>query len=275
MKLSVSTRIAEGFLSKEEATLTLEQLSILAAESGYDAICMRASQVGIHSGSSKVAEARTVLDAHDLQVSMVSGDFDIVYNNERGPNCLHNIGPYLDLAEQLGAPMIRVCMKTAENIPAAKKAVEAAAERGLVLVHQCHVQSLFETIDSIEETLRAVDHDHFGLIYEAANLEQCGQDYGVETIARLAPWIRNVYLQNQQMHDGGSVVLDTWCRGPVSFDVIPIAEPGGVDFPSVFAGLKAVDYQGPITVHQSAPEDPNATLQQAAVDTVEYLRVIR
>ena len=42
---------------------------------------------------------------------MILGDFDIVYDNERGPNCLRNITPYLDLAEQLGSSMIRICLK--------------------------------------------------------------------------------------------------------------------------------------------------------------------
>ena len=53
-RLSLSCRIAEGFLSKEEATLTLAELADLAASSGYEAICMRASQVGIHSSRAAV-----------------------------------------------------------------------------------------------------------------------------------------------------------------------------------------------------------------------------
>ncbi len=272
MKLSLSTRIAEGFLSKEEAVMSLPELAEVALEAGFGAICMRASQVGVHSPPAKVAEAREIVVERGLGVSMVSGDFDIVYNNERGPACLRNIGPYLDLAEALGAPMVRVCIKAEDDLAAAREAADAAGARGLKLVHQCHVQSLFETADSIERALERIDRENFGLIFEAANLEQCGQDYGVEVIRRLAPWIANVYLQNEILKPDGAVTLETRRRGPVSFDIIQVHEPGGIDFTRVFEGLRAIGYDGMVTVHQSAPADGGITAREAAARTAAYLR---
>ena len=82
-----------------------------SVSTGFQSICMRASQVGIHSSPDQVNRAREILDSRRLGVSMILGDFDIVYDNERGPNCLRNITPYLDLAEQLGSSMIRICLK--------------------------------------------------------------------------------------------------------------------------------------------------------------------
>ncbi len=271
MKLSVSCRIAEGFLSKEEAIMSFPELCDLAVAAGYEAICMRASQIGVRSSGEEIAKARACLDERNLGVTMVSGDFDIVYNNDRGPANLRAIKPYLDLAEHLGAPLIRVCIKTGEDIAAAQRAADEAAERGLTLVHQCHVQSLFETVDDIERRLREIDRPNFGLIFEAANLEECRQPYGPETIARLAPWIRNVYLQNQRLNPEGAVTLNTWTHGPISFDIIGIPDAGGIDFPSVFEGLKKAGYDGVVTVHQSAPEDGTSPVV-AARQTAEYLR---
>src|SRR5262245_40445515 len=112
MKLSLSVRVAEEFSSKEKASMTLPELADLAKVSGYDALCMRASQVGIHSPVDTVEQAEAVLQARGLSVSMVTGDFDIVYNNERGPACLRNIGRYLRLAVALKAPLLRVALKT-------------------------------------------------------------------------------------------------------------------------------------------------------------------
>ena len=272
MKLSISCRIAEGFLSKEEASMSLQELADLAVAAGYEAICMRASQIGVRSSPEDVAEAKQILDAHGLGVSMLTGDFDVVYNNERGPDCLRSIGPYLDLADALGAPLIRVALKQQEDVAHARAAADQAAERGIKLVHQCHTLSLFETVDQIEQSLKAIDHPSFGLIFEAANLEICGQEYGPPVIERLAPWIENVYLQNQQLKPDGAVTLDTWCRGPVSFDVTQIHESGGVDFPSVFAGLRAIGYDGTVTVHQSGPEDGETSAVAAATETAEFLR---
>ena len=46
-----------------------------------------------------------------LAVSMVTGDFAVPSNNERGPEGLRRITPYLDLAEAFGADLIRIAMR--------------------------------------------------------------------------------------------------------------------------------------------------------------------
>ena len=269
MQLSLSVRIAEGFLSKEEAILSLEEVAAIAKAAGYDALCMRASQVGIQSTPEHVEHARQVLQANGLAVSMLTGDFDVVYNNERGPDGLRHIEPYLQLARLLGAPMIRVALKDQSDIGPAQAAADQAAEVGIKLVHQCHTLSLFETVDSIVTTLEKIDRPNFGLIFEPANLEICGQRYGPETISRLARWIFNVYFQNQVLRSDGGITLDTWCRGPVSFDLIQIHQPGGVDFDRVIGGLKSNGYDGTVTVHQSAPEGGSPA--ESAKETAEFL----
>ncbi|MEZ6132716.1 MAG: sugar phosphate isomerase/epimerase [Planctomycetaceae bacterium] len=274
MELSVSCRIAEGFFSKEEACLSFPELADLAVAAGYDSICMRASQIGVKSTVKQVWDARRILDDRGLGVSMISGDFDIVYNNDQGPQCLRRIGPYLHLAEALGAPMVRVCIKGPQDMVYAQAAAEAAASLGLMLVHQCHVQSLFETLDGIVQRLQEIDHAGFGLIFEAANLEQCGQDYGRAAIQRLAPWIRNVYVQNQRMNPSGAITLNTWSRGPVSFDLCEIHDSGGIRFAEIFEGLKSIGYDGPITVHQSAPQDAGLKPLTAATQTAQFLKAL-
>lgn len=270
MKLSLSVRLAEEFLSKEQARIPLGDLAVLAKEAGYDALCMRASQVGVQSSDEAQQQAAAIIREQGLDVTMVTGDFDVVYNNERGPLGLRNIEPFLNLATTLGAPMIRVALKTEEDIAFAQQAADLAAEVDLQLVHQCHTLSLFETVEGIERTLEQIDRPNFGLIYEPANLEICGQEYGPDIIQRLAPWIRNVYLQNQILKPNGEVTLETWCRGPVSFDLIPIHTPGGIDFPLVFEGLRAIGYDGPVTAHQSGLKtEPDEVTAKA---TADYLR---
>lgn len=272
MELSLSVRIAEEFLSKEKASIPLDELARLAKRCGYGALCMRASQVGVHSSPGTVSAAVDCLAESGLSVSMVTGDFDTVYNNVNGPKALQNITPYLDLAQRLGAPRIRVALKDGADIPHAQAAADEAFERGVQLVHQCHTLSLFETVDSIERTLKAIDRPNFGLVYEPANLEICQQDYGRETIGRLAKWIFNVYLQNQALKPNGMVTLPTWCVGDVSFDLISVHDPGGVDYGLVFDGLKSIGYDGTVTVHQSA--QPGETLEESASHTADYLRTL-
>ena len=179
---------------------------------------------------------------------------------------------YLRLAKRLGAPRIRVALKMESDISHAQRAADEAAEQDVQLVHQCHTLSLFETVESIERTLGAIDRPNFGLVYEPANLEICRQDYGEETIKRLAKWIFNVYLQNQALKPDGAVTLPTWCVGDVSFDLISVHDPGGVDYDRVFDGLKSIGYNGTVTVHQSA--QPGETPEESASRTADYLRTL-
>ena len=130
--------------------------------------------------------------------------------------------------------------------------------------------SLFETVDGIEQTLRRIDHPNFGLIFEPANLELCGQDYRRKSIERLAPWIVNVYFQNQRLKPDGKTTLNTWCRGPASCDLIPIHATGGIDFDAVFEGLAAIQYRGPVTVHQAGT--PGESTSESARATADFLK---
>ena len=133
MKLSLSVRVAESFSSKEKAELSLPQLIELALNDEYEALCMRASQIGIQTALPKVQEAQELISKLGLRVSMITGDFAVPRNDEHGPDCLRNITPYLDLAESLESDLIRICMKREEDLPWAQRASDEAAEREIRL----------------------------------------------------------------------------------------------------------------------------------------------
>jgi sugar phosphate isomerase/epimerase len=272
VKLSVSTRVAESFANKREATVELADLAEIAAREGYHAVCMRASQVGVDSSGKEVRSAAEVLVEHGLSVSMVTGDFPIPENSEDGPGALRNITPYLDLADGLDCDLLRICMKTADDLEWARRAADEAQERGLRLAHQCHNSSLFETVDESLEVLRSIGRPNFGLIYEPANLELCGQDYGPDTLDAFAPWLFNVYLQNQRLHADGADTMNTWARGPVPFDQIPLWEEGGVDFAAIIGKLGSLGYDGCVTIHQASAGLGGA--EEAARRSAAYLRTL-
>ena len=168
--------------------------------------------------------------------------------------------------------MLRVCIRTDEDLLATQLASDKAADRGMHLLHQCHAESRFETVAEIIRSVETIDRPNFGLVFEAANLEECRNEYGPDVIRQLAPWIRNVYLQNQRVTENGAVTLNTWSHGPVSFDIIQIPEAGGINFSTVFAGLHAVGYDGTITVHQAGPDEQGVSPVAAAQETNAFLR---
>ena len=251
MKLSLSTRVAEAPKPRKDiALMALPELARAAKQAGYRALCMRASQVGVQSSPDELKAARKLLEELGLKVSMVSGNNDVPNNNDRVGMVLHDIGKHLDVAQALGADLIRIGMKAHTDIPWARRACDEAAERGIRLAHQCHVCSLFETVERSLEVVREVGRGNFGVIYEPSNLRVCGQDYGSKTIHALAPHLFNVYLQNYFLHPEGKATMETWINGPVSFDLLPFGDPRGVDFRAVFDALGEIGYDGYVTVHQ-------------------------
>ena len=270
MKMSLSARIAESFYDKKIASVPFEDVAQMAKGNGYSAICMRASVAGIQSPNDRITSVRQTLDRLGLKVSMVTGDFAIPENLERGPDGLRNITPYLNLAEAFACDLLRICMKREEDISWAQRASDEAAERGIRLAHQCHVASLFETIEGSVDVLRRVNRPNFGIIYEPANLKMCGETYGLEALNAFRPYLFNVYLQNYLDNPEGKEHIETWVHGMFYFDHIPLHDPRGVDWREVFDALDAVGYDGYVTVHQALAEIMAPA--EAARVSAEFLR---
>ena len=250
MYLSVSVRIVEA-TCKTKLNVPAEEFIEIVKQGGASAICMRASGAGVEASPEQLQTLASKIASANLPVTMVTADYDVPLNNAEGPNSLRNIRPSLDVAEAFDCDLIRVCMKNETDIAFARQAAELAAERGIRLAHQCHTSSLFEEVDQILDVLKEIDRDNFGIIYEPANLLLNGQDYGVETLQRLAPHIMNVYVQNHRLDPKGPEVLDTYCRGPVRFHHLYLWETGGVDFTQVFQGLRDIEYVGSFTINQA------------------------
>ena len=229
---------------------------------------MRATQAGVTTAPERLREMRALLDELGLAVTMVTGDVPLAANDANAGMALRDIGPYLDLAEAFGAPLVRVMIKAEEDVEWARRAAARAAERGLTLAHQMHTGTLVETIDEALAMAAAVDSPAFGITYEPANLMACGEEWGSAAIARLAPLMVNVYLQNHRLDPEGKDVLRRR-EGPVRVTNLPLDAGGGVDLAEVFAGLRAVGYAGPVTVHQAAL--PGVPIAQAAARYYEIL----
>lgn len=270
MKLSLSVRVAEQLSNKRNSEMSLDDLCYIASNAGYEAICMRASQLGIQTPVEEIRKSKQTLDKNRLKVSMVTGDFPIPENTDDAPRALRNITPYLDLAEALECNLLRVGMKTESDILWAQNACDEASERGIRLAHQSHAASLFEQVTISMEIVQRVDRKNFGIIYEPANLLQCGEDYGRETLKLFTPHIFNVYLQNLKESPYGESVAKTWKRGEVRFDQVTMWGGTGIDFPEIIDTLREIGYRGYLTLHQSAT--PPTTPEEFIKETARYLK---
>jgi sugar phosphate isomerase/epimerase len=269
MKLSLSVRVAEKFNNKKESSLTIDQLIQLAKSHRYEALCMRASQAGIHTPAETVRQMQRKIRDAGLAVSMITGDFAVPQNDEHGPEGLRNIAPYLDLAEALQSNLIRICMKKEEDIAWAQRAADQAKERSIRLAHQSHHASLFETVEGSLDVLKKVRRPNFGLIYEPANWMLVEEPYGREVIQRLRDYIFNVYLQNHRVNPNAQSAVISWKKGRVGIDHIGLWERGGVRFEEVFLALHDIGYRGYVTVHQAF--EGVMSVADAARRSAEYL----
>ena len=270
MKLSLSVRVAESFTNKEKISVPFAQLIALARQYQMNAMCMRASVAGIQTPVEVVRDYRQQLNAAGLPVSMVTGDFAVPVNGDAGPDCLRWITPYLDLAREFNATLIRVCMKVEEDIYWAQRAADEAKERGIRLAHQSHCASMFESPENSLRVLKKVNRDNFGLIYEAANWFVARECYGPDAIEMIRPYLYNVYVQNHRLNPNGQAKLDTWKRGVVGVDHIGIWEKDGVNYDQVLSTLAKAGYSGYVTIHQAfAGVMP---LEESIRRSVEYLR---
>ena len=250
MYLSVSVRIVEA-TCKTRLNVPVEDFIDIVRDGGGQAICMRASGAGVADVDERNEAVAQKIAGSGLPVTMVTADYDVPLNNANGPNSLRDISASLDVAQAFNCDLIRVCMKSNDDIEYARQAADLAAKRGIRLAHQCHTTSIFEEVDQILWVLEQINRENFGIIYEPANLMLNGQGYGVDTLQRLAPHIMNVYVQNHRLDPEGPEELDTFCRGPVRFHHLYLWEPGGVDFTEVFQGLHAINYDGSFTIHQA------------------------
>ena len=250
MKLSLSVRVAEA-PCKTQLNVPFTDVLQLAVDHGYQAVCLRASAGGVQTPLAELRAMRQQVEAAGLVVSMVTADFDVPLNNEAGPNSLREITPSLEVAEAFGCDLMRVCMKSVDDIPFAQRAADLAAERGIRLAHQCHTTTLFEQIDRSVEVLEQIGRENFGIIYEPANLMLCGEDYGTAAVERLLPFLMNAYVQNHRLDAAGPEALETWCLGERRFHHIPLWESGGVNFQDSATALSAAGYDGFMTIHQA------------------------
>jgi len=269
MYLSLSVRVAESFTNKRISTVPLADIADTASQAGYQALCMRASVVGADDTPSRQTEVLATVKRTGLSVSMMTPDFAVPENSPEGPGVLRNIEPALDLCERLECDLIRVCLKEQADIEAARLASDKARERGIRLAHQCHTQSLFETIEGCLDVCSRVDRPNFGLIYEPANLALCGEPYGSGAIERLADVVFNVYLQNHTPDPQGTLMMDTWSQGRIPTTLHRFTDPGGINMAAVILGLKGIDYTGSVTLHHTQLDVVSPL--EAAADSAGFL----
>jgi sugar phosphate isomerase/epimerase len=266
MKLSLSVRVGEPPKQKDVTAIPFPELAAKAKALGYDGLSMRASVVSVDSPPDRVQAVKKILDETGLEVSAVCGDIPLAANNTDAVRALRDITPYLDLTEALNSTLVRIMMQTADDIPHTQRAADAAAERGLDLMHINHWGTLFESVEESLETLAAIGRPNVKVAFEPGNLLSCGAAHDADALTRLAPHLANVFFQNVVVDPSSPIVFNSRRAGPTHLRYVPIDDPQGIDIRPLIDTLHAVGYEGWFTVHQPLfdGEDIDHAMQIAA-----------
>lgn len=237
MKLSLSGRLFE--VDYTYCELPMEDFVALAKDIGYEGVELRKTQVSLDTPPHEVAKVRTTVEGAGLEVTCITmrgislkdeGSFEFFMK-------------HVDLSRALGCNLIKI----SGDVPWVQRAADYAAEHGITLAGNNHIRTPLEKVSSTLEYLEEVDRSNYRLIYDPANLFMAGEDYGPETIRRLAGHICYVTVQCPKRVPLGQGDELFQYKGHAYRWGLP-GEEGVPDFLSVFIGLQQIGYKGWISV---------------------------
>lgn len=175
----------------------------------------------------------------------------------------------LTLARELGA----VCITTEPGGPLApgdswsaalrlfvemlKPAADHAAQEGVLLLIEPEPGLLIETADQFLELMKHIDSPAIGLNFDIGH-SYCVGDDPATTIPRLARYIRHFHLEDI-------------AASRVHHHLIP--GEGAIDFAAAFRAIKAMNYQGWVTIElYPYVDDPDVAARTALAHVTDILK---
>ncbi|MCC6443224.1 MAG: sugar phosphate isomerase/epimerase [Armatimonadetes bacterium] len=254
MRLSLSGRIIE--VEYRSTEMTVPDFLRMAARNGYEAVELRATQ--LPEGTTPDEASRFLQEAGALGLAVSCCAPPGLTGDGAG---LARLAKFAPLARILKCNTLKIWVNDIAWIQAA---CDLAQPLGLSLIAQTHTDGPFETVETALASLRRIARPNFGLQYDAANFYEKEEPYGELAVKALGGYIRQLSVQNLRLARPGEA--DSWeYAGRRYVRALP-GEAEGIDFPSVFRGLKAIGFDGFATLNEPRP---------ARVETEEFIRKVR
>ena len=143
------------------------------------------------------AEIGLTIASHTIGADLLNGDEEEI---------LKNLYRYIDIAEALGAPLLRhdVCYSLPEGMdweeaipviaPRIRKVTEYAAAKGIRTCSENHGY-IFQDSVRMEALIRAVDHENYGWLVDVGNF-LCADEYPLEGVMRALPYVIHAHVKD-------------------------------------------------------------------------------
>jgi sugar phosphate isomerase/epimerase len=241
MTLSLSGRLIE--VEYRHCDMPIHDFLRFARSSGFHAVELRATQILDETTSNEATEIRRQSLELGLGISCVN--VPRLPENGEGLRALKRTAL---LVSAMGCATLKTWSTNAEWI---RTACDALEPHGIGIIAQTHTGGPFETASSCLDAVARIDRRSFGLQYDPANLLEAGEDYGENAVERLGGNIRQVSVQNvrpAQAEEPGS-----WEHQGRRYVRCSLGDPGGLDYDSVFRGLRAIGFDGFVTLNEPRP----------------------
>ena len=253
MKLSLSGRLVE---TADGPLLTVDEFLATARRCGYDAVDLRASQLGPTTPAGQLADIRAALDRHGL------GVFETGWAGNLDGPARDDFRRFADLSAELGAAGVRC----AGDLDTLRLAARLAAPAGLSVFYQMHTGGPFETVASAARALEEIREPNVAVLPEPANLLLAGERFAEDMFAPLAGRIGGVHVQTLEARDDADDAVPLADGTEVRYARVPYAANRQIDFATFFAALRRAGFAGHVNELEPCPgpEALEGTLRSAA-----------
>jgi sugar phosphate isomerase/epimerase len=247
---------------------TVDEFLEFAASVGFRGVELRSGHVNPDTSDAEAERIGRLLNNHGLRCSFCLGgepaDEESTARFER----------VIDIAQTIDAFAVRCGGASEANVSGHREVADYAAERGIKIISQIHNGTMFETVPDSLAAMEKIAHPNYGIAFEASHLIMASQpEHGEEAVKALADHILAVSVQAYKAYDerdcyGGPIEI----HGKQWGACLP-GTPGSPDLQSVFRGLRAIGFDGPVTCMPGALAGGPSPEGQARIyfDTLEPL----
>ena len=152
---------------------------------------------------------KTKIQEYGFEVPVISGYtfFSSGFSGENGiQQEFNNMTRLLDVARQLGCPMVRTFAghksskdaspeQWGQMVKSMKKVVEIADKYEVDIAVEVHYNTFADKTESIKNLMLAVNHPRLKIVFDGANLNYEKEDQ-LQALASLYPWVTHIHLKN-------------------------------------------------------------------------------
>lgn len=259
-----------GLESSPEQRMTLEEIIIRAREFEVEGVSLESFMLE-DASQPRLERLRQYLDDARLTRVWAWGHPDGLGSGQH-PEALNDLFQHIDIAQQLGADVMRICAggrrtrpaqwatHKQQLLPLLKRAAEQAEKQGVTLALENHVDLL---VDEMVELLEAVNSPALGVCLDTANNLRMFED-PMHVIETLAPYACATHLKDIRAYQGDPKTFGFWPS-------VPLGE-GLIDIPRTLALLQQHDYRGLLALEIDYLHPKYGDEDQAITQSLTYLR---